>query len=68
MQDAKLHKVTLGSARLHRVAFNDSDRNGGDEPWADVANLLTEKRGFFLLENGGALLLENKVKQISLNT
>lgn len=67
MHKVGLHKVTLGSVGLYRVALGDKrDSESKHEPWWDVANILTERGGFMLTEDGGALLMENNVKQIRL--
>ena len=66
MQRVNLHKVTLGSVRLPRVAFGD--RKGGEpKPPTPIGSyMLLEDGGFMLTEDGGAILLESGVKQIKL--
>ena len=66
MQRVELHKVSLGSVGLTRVAMGGRRKSEPKPPWMDVANILTEDGGFMLTENGGAILLESGVKQIRL--
>lgn len=51
------------SVKLPRIGWSERVEKS-QEPWWDVANILTEEGGFLLTEDGGALLLENEVSQI----
>lgn len=61
MNKIGIPKITLAGVYLPLISF--SPRGKERQPhWWDVANLLTEKGGFFLTEKGGALMLEKETK------